>query len=183
MPRVLVATPEGLHAFDAGGSAGPVRLAGRDVTALAPMRGEAWAVIGGSEVWHSSDLGRWDRVADLEGHEATCIAATDDDVLVGSSEARLFRVAGGRLEPVEAFDRAEGRSGWYTPWGGPPATRSISEWDEAVYVNVHVGGILRTEDRGESWTPTIDIQADVHQVTTAEGLVLAACAGGLAVSP
>ena len=47
---------------------------------------------------------------------------------------------------------------------------------------VHVGGILRTEDRGETWTPTIDIDADVHQVTTAEGLVLAACAGGLAVS-
>jgi hypothetical protein len=47
---------------------------------------------------------------------------------------------------------------------------------------VHVGGILRSEDRGETWTPTIDIDADVHQVTTAEGLVLAACAGGLAVS-
>lgn len=43
-------------------------------------------------------------------------------------------------------------------------------------------GILRTEDRGTTWTPTIEIDADVHQVTTAEGLVLAACAGGLAVS-
>ena len=49
-------------------------------------------------------------------------------------------------------------------------------------MNVHVGGILRTEDGGETWTPTIDIEADVHHVTTAEGLVLAACAGGLAVS-
>jgi hypothetical protein len=47
---------------------------------------------------------------------------------------------------------------------------------------VHVGGIQRTDDRGEHWTPTIDIDADVHQVATAEGLVLAACAGGLAVS-
>jgi hypothetical protein len=36
--------------------------------------------------------------------------------------------------------------------------------------------------RGEWWTPTIDIDADVHQVTTAEGLILAACASGLAVS-
>ncbi len=101
---------------------------------------------------------------------------------MGSSEARLFRVVDDGLEPVAAFDRAEGRSRWYTPWGGPPDTRSISEWDEAVYVNVHVGGILRTEDRGETWAPTIDIDADVHQVTTAEGQVLAACAAGLAVS-
>ncbi len=91
-------------------------------------------------------------------------------------------VADGRMEAVAAFDRAEGRSSWYTPWGGPPETRSISEWDDDLYVNVHVGGILRTDDRGRSWTPTIDVDADVHQVATAEGLVLAACAGGLAVS-
>jgi hypothetical protein len=58
----------------------------------------------------------------------------------------------------------------------------MSEWGEAVYVNVHVGGILRSLDGGRSWTPTIDIDADVHQVATAEGLVLAACAGGLATS-
>jgi hypothetical protein len=103
-------------------------------------------------------------------------------VYVGSSEARLLRVAGRDLEPVVPFDHAEGRSTWYTPWGGPPDTRSIANWDEAVYVNVHVGGVLRTEDRGETWRPTIDIDEDVHQVTTAEGLVLAACAGGLAVS-
>lgn len=39
-----------------------------------------------------------------------------------------------------------------------------------------------SSDAGEAWTPTIDIDADVHQVTTADGMVLAACAGGLAVS-
>ena len=49
-------------------------------------------------------------------------------------------------------------------------------------MNVHVGGILRTDDGGGAWTPTIDIDADVHHVTTAEGMVLAACAGGLSVS-
>jgi hypothetical protein len=104
-------------------------------------------------------------------------------MLVGASEARLFRVTDSAAEPVEAFDRAEGRDGWYTPWGGPPDTRSISEWGEDVYVNVHVGGILRgTEDGAGTWSPTIDVDADVHQVATAEGLVLAACAGGLASS-
>jgi hypothetical protein len=120
-------------------------------------------------------------MATLEGHEATCVAMTDA-LHVGSSEARLFRLTDGTLEPVVGFDDAEGRSDWYTPWGGPPATRSISEWGDDVYVNVHVGGILHTGDSGRTWNPTIDIDADVHQVATTEELVLAACAGGLATS-
>jgi len=137
--------------------------------------------VDGSQLWHASGE-EWNHVADLPGLRIASIAATDADVFVGSAEARLFRVVGDRLEPVAAFDRADGRSSWYTPWGGPPETRSLSEWDDDLYVNVHVGGIQRTDDRGEHWTPTIDIDADVHQVATAEGFVLAACASGLAVS-
>lgn len=183
MLRIFVATPDGLHTFDERGLPGPVHHVGRAVTTVAPAREELWAVVERSEVWHTADIDRWTHVAGIEDHRATCIAAIDDDVFVGSSEARLFRVAGQGLELVVPFDQIEGRSTWYTPWGGPPDTRSISNWDEAIYVNVHVGGILRTADRGETWTRTIDIDTDVHQVTTAEGLVLAACAGGLAVSP
>ena len=179
--RVLVASQEGLHPFDDRGVAGPLELASRAVTALAPQGPELWAAVDGSQLWHASG-DEWDHVADLPGLRITSMATTDADVFVGSSEARLFRVVGDRLEPVAAFDRADGRSSWYTPWGGPPETRSLSEWDDDLYVNVHVGGIQRTDDRGERWTPTIDIDADVHQVATAEGMVLAACAGGLAVS-
>jgi hypothetical protein len=51
-----------------------------------------------------------------------------------------------------------------------------------VYVNVQVGGVLHTGDNGATWNPTIDIDADVHQVATAEGLVLAAGARGLSMS-
>ncbi len=182
MSLILVATQDGLHALDLAGRRATVQLSGRAVTTIAPHREELWALLDGIEVWHASEIERWTHLGQLDHHRGTCIAATADDVFVGSSEARLFRVAAETLEPVGAFDEARGRSSWYTPWGGPPDTRSIAEWDEAVYVNVHVGGILRSEDRGETWTPTIDIDADVHQVTTAEGLVLAACAGGLAVS-
>ncbi|HEX2031316.1 MAG TPA: hypothetical protein VHL78_07960, partial [Actinomycetota bacterium] len=74
---------------------------------------------------------------------------------------------------------------WHTPWRGPPDTRSLSAGpDGTLYANVHVGGILRSQD-GESWTPTIDIDADVHQVLAhpdRPDTVLAACAWGLAVS-
>ncbi len=180
MPRILVATREGLHSLDADGHRMAVAHAGRSVTAIVRDGPELWAIVDRSEVWHAP-AGQWRVMASLEGYAATCIAMTDA-IHVGTSEARLFRLEANALEPVASFDAVEGRSAWYTPWGGPPDTRSFSEWGDDVYVSVHVGGILHTDDRGATWNPTIDIDADVHQVATAEGLVLAACAGGLATS-
>ena len=182
MPTILVATRDGLHTFDDEGRSRQVAQAGRSVTALGRARDELWAIVDASELWHAAGAD-WSHVADLGDLRATCVAGIGADVFVGSSEARLFRLAGEALEPVIAFDNAEGRATWYTPWGGPPDTRSITNWDDDVYANVHVGGIVRTNDGGETWTPTIDVDADVHHVTTAEGMVLAACAGGLASSP
>jgi hypothetical protein len=181
VPSIVVATPDGLRTFDEDGSAGPTHLDRKDVTAIVTRRTELWAIVDRSELWHAADATAWSHVATVKDQRATSLVATDQ-IFVGTSGARLFRLAGQALEPVESFDRVEGRSSWYTPWGGPPDTRSFSEWDEAIYVNVHVGGIPRTLDGGETWTPTIDIDADIHQVTTAEDLVLAACARGLATS-
>jgi len=180
MRRISVGTRDGLHTIGDGGPVGSPDLADRSVTAVARDGSQLWAIVDRSDLWHAPE-GDWRRVTTLEGHEATCLAMTDA-LHVGSSEARLFRLTDSTLEPVVAFDDAEGRSDWYTPWGGPPATRSITEWGEDVYVNVHVGGILHTGDHGRTWNQTIDIDADVHQVATAQGLVLAACAGGLATS-
>jgi hypothetical protein len=109
-----------------------------------------------------------------------------DGVLIGTSEAHVLRFAGGILEPVESFDRAEGRDAWHTPWGGPPDTRSLSiDDDGTIYANVHVGGVLRSPDAGATWEPTLDIDADVHQVLArpgTPGLVFAPSARGLGVS-
>lgn len=86
----------------------------------------------------------------------------------------------------ESFERAPTREHWHTPWGGPPEVRSWSVAPDtgALFVNVHVGGILRSVDGGESWQATIDLNHDVHEVVAlADGIVLAACGdGGLAVS-
>ena len=180
MLRILVATRDGLRAFDERGHDETVQHVGRSVTAVVRDGPQLWAIVDGAEVWHAPE-GTWQHVGTLEGLAATCIAMTDA-ILVGTAEARLFRLSDGTLDPVEAFDAAEGRDSWFTPWGGPPDTRSISEWGEDVYVNVHVGGILHTGDGGATWNPTIDIDADVHQVATAEGLVLAAGARGLSTS-
>lgn len=53
----------------------------------------------------------------------------------------------------------------------------------AILVNVHVGGILRSEDDGANWWATIDLDHDVHQVLALDAtLAVAACAHGLAAS-
>lgn len=127
------------------------------------------------------------RAAPEGGLALTCVAAAPDDptgtALVGTAEAHLFR-AGTDLEPLESFERAEGRDRWYTPWGGPPDVRSISTGPGGtILVNVHVGGILRSVDAGRSWAVTIDIDTDVHQVLALDdGRAVAACAEGLATS-
>jgi photosystem II stability/assembly factor-like uncharacterized protein len=88
--------------------------------------------------------------------------------------------------PCPSFDSAPTRDEWYTPWGGPPAVRSSSVAPDTgwIYVNVHVGGILRSRDGGGSWEATLDLHHDVHEVLAlADGVVLAACGdGGLAES-
>ena len=110
MPGLLVATQDGLHPFDDLGRPAEVQHGGRPVTALGRARDDVWAVVEGSEVWRGLD-GSWSKVADLDGHRATCLADIDGRLLVGSSDARLFRLAGAVLEPVPGFDAAEGRAG------------------------------------------------------------------------
>lgn len=183
MAEILVGTKDGLHRLDSASGAVRVEHPGRRVSAVAPEGSELWAILDGNEVWHTAGLDWWFHVADLEGLKGGCIADTRAGVVVGTSLARLFRVSGEGLEPVAAFDRVEGRDDWFTPWGGPPDTRSISEDDEVVYANIHVGGILRSGDCGDSWQPTIAIHSDVHRVVTGGGHVLAASAHGLEVSP
>jgi hypothetical protein len=177
--EIAVGTRGGLEAV--GARAEEIR---EPIVALAAAGDSRWALIGRGDLLRGDD-GRWERIASLQGYAGRCLLPTDEDVLVGTSEAHLFRLRRGALELEDAFEQVSGRDDWYTPWGGPPDTRSMSV-DRAgtVFVNVHVGGIVRARHSGE-WEPTIDVDADVHQVLghpTSEGVVLAACAGGLARS-
>jgi photosystem II stability/assembly factor-like uncharacterized protein len=134
-------------------------------------------------VSYSSDGIDWKAIATLPDLEIRCLLPSGDEALAGTSEAHLYRVRSSAAERIEAFEQVEGRDGWYTPWGGPPDTRSLAVADDgAIYANVHVGGIPKTTDGGLRWAPTIHVDADVHQVLAHDTLVLAACAPGLAVS-
>jgi hypothetical protein len=184
---LLIGTREGLFALAGGEPRPEASFRAREVAALAVREGAAWAVAGHNAIVRRAPDGTWTDVARSE-LQIACLADTSDGVLVGTEEAHLLRLFGddGTLAPVEAFETVEGRESWYTPWGGPPAVRSIAQ-DLAgrLHANVHVGGIPRSVDAGASWAPTIDIDADVHQVVahpTQPDVVLAAGAVGLAVS-
>jgi photosystem II stability/assembly factor-like uncharacterized protein len=178
---VLVGTVDGLRRLDDGGE---VALPGHRVTAMTRTDDGWLALLEGRSLWRGDGGTAWEEVAAVDGPAATCLVAVPGGALVGTAEAHLVRVdVEGRTEVVAGFEEAEGRDGWYTPWGGPPDTRSLAAApDGTLFANVHVGGILRSTDGGQTWAPTIDVDTDVHQVLAPGGPVLAASAYGLAES-
>jgi hypothetical protein len=116
----------------------------------------------------------------------TCVLVNGSDVWVGTAGAHLWLVREGELSPVASFEDVEGRAKWYTPWGGPPDVRSLDvDEDDLLFASVHVGGIARSLDAGETWLPSGEIDWDVHQVLTVPDYaqtVVAACATGMALS-
>ena len=183
---ILAATDEGLHLFNGEGAVRVDDLAGPEVRALADGPDGWWALVEGRELWRSAEGHSWTPVATVARRKATCLAATPRGLLVGTARAHLLRLERDRLVPVPSFDEAEGRDEWYTPWGAPADVRSISAGAEGeVYVNVHVGGVVRSTDGGATWRPTLNIEHDVHQVLALParpGLVLVAAADGFGVS-
>jgi hypothetical protein len=185
LPEIMMATKDGLHLVNEQGAAPVDDLAGHDVLALAADGEGGWALVDGRELRRSADWRGWSRVAVVPKRKATCLALTPAGLLVGTARAHLLRLEEGRLAPVPGFEVAEGRDGWYTPWGAPADVRSISAAGRAIFVNVHVGGVLRSVDGGHAWRPMLDIETDVHQVLAVPGhpdLVLVAAADGFGVS-
>ncbi len=111
-------------------------------------------------------------------------------LLIGTDEgAYVYRLIGeeGPAERVQSFDALECRKEWYTPWGGPPAVRTLAKTkDGFCYADIHVGSIMRSPDEGVSWEPvTPDLNKDVHQVATCpadDNQVFANTANGVYVS-
>lgn len=180
--RLRIGTKDGVRDV---GNGTVVHLSGAEITALARDGRDWWALTGGRTVWRSRDGGGWEEVAVVQGPPGHCLLWAGGGLMVGTAEAHLLRLVDGELEAIGSFEGVEGRDGWYTPWGGPPDTRSLAiDAEGTIFANVHVGGIPRSRDGGATWEPTIDVDADVHQVLAAEvpGAVFAACAGGLAES-
>lgn len=185
---IMVGTADGIQALD---SDHPAVLAGHRIDAL--VRGaECWWVLSdGETVWNIPDGSTPSRISGTEDTRLNCLLPRSDDVLLGAEEANLLHIPvsgeqGVEPEVDEVFQRAPGRDDWYTPWGGPPDVRSLAEdVDGTVYLNVHVGGILRFRNDDPVWRDTMDIDADVHEVIAhpdEAGTALAATARGLAIT-
>jgi hypothetical protein len=194
-PIVLVATwRNGL--FVSTGKAFHQELADQPVSGLAPDgKGGALAIVGGRSLRRRTTGGEWRTLATSES-ELSCCVAVGDAIYVGTDDAHVLRIGpDGILEQLSGFDDVAGRDKWYAGAAlidgrlvGPPlGIRSITATcDDAVLLaNVHVGGIPRSIDHGATWTPTLDIDSDVHQVCahpTRPDIVIAAAAIGLCVS-
>lgn len=172
----LVGTVVGAYSLETGDEI----VSGARINHIARDTSGWWAVDGKGRVHHEGDL-----VAVLpEGVVPLCVQPTPETVWVGADRARLYALNGGEIEEDEFFATAPGRDSWHTPWGGPAAVRSMTiDADHTLYINIHVGGIIRYDNTG--LVPTVDISSDVHQVAahpTAKGAVFAATAKGVAAA-
>jgi len=184
---VLVGTSSGVFELTGDVAKPDPSFGAREASALVLGDGEVWAVADRRSLVRLDAAGTWTDVARTDELEITCALPTPDGLLVGTEEAHLLRLDDDHaVAPLESFEAVEGRDAWYTPWGGPPAVRSMAvDLAGRIHANLHVGGIPRSTDAGASWEPTIDIDADVHQVIahpSAPDVVLAAGAVGLALS-
>jgi hypothetical protein len=182
---VLVATSDGYHVFTSSGQH-HTALPSHSVDALAPGPDGTWvAIVDRREVWQHAADGTWSPLATADVDLAS-VHTHRGVVHAGTYDARLLRLRDGALAPVPGFDDAPGRDEWH-PVGVSLHVRSMtSTADEGAFLaNVHVGGILRSTDGGDTWAPTIRVDDDVHEVRahpTNPSVVMAAASVGLCTS-
>jgi hypothetical protein len=117
-------------------------------------------------------------VGELPAADGQSLAVlADGTVVVGRTGARLA-IAGARAQDVSAFERVPGRDRWKNPANPTPDTRSMATSGDDLWVNVHVGGLWHSGDRGQSWQEVIEAGADIHEVRAENGSVAVAAAVG-----
>jgi hypothetical protein len=180
---VLVTTVDGYLIFTSSGK--QLRsLEGHRVECFTPgPDGTFLAVIDRHEVWSHGTDGQWTPIAKSEA-TLTAVTAAGSAVYAGTDDARVLRLAPtGALEACAGFDTVAGHDEWHQV-GSPLQVRTMTATADggAVLVNVHVGGIPRSVDGGDTWRPTIAVDDDVHQVLahpTRPEVVVAAASVGL----
>jgi hypothetical protein len=187
MAAILVATAAGLRVFTPAGESSS-ELPGREVNALAPGAGGGCvAVVDTREIWRRNAAGEWSPVASADIALCSIVPASGTIFAGANSDAVLVRVpVGGPAGRLPGFDRVPGRQEWFG--NGPPLhVRSLTATVDgaAILAAVHVGGIPRSTDAGETWSPTVPIAFDVHEVRahpTLPNVVVAAASVGLCLS-
>lgn len=181
----IVATPMGCRVFTDSGAA-PPELEGRYVYSLSPAAaGGCLAVVDDHEIWRRSGSGAWARVARVD-FGVECVLETAGVLYAGSSEgATMHRIdEHGEAYRLLAFDEIPTRPQWF-PQGPPLCVRSLDSGiaKDTLLAAVHVGGIQRSPDGGETWRTTLPVDHDVHEVRSHPcGIIAVASAVGLGIS-
>jgi hypothetical protein len=178
--NVRVGTADGLVALNGSSER---QFAGHRVSAF----GDDWAILDAESVVYLTESG-WRHALTLRAPEPAlgirgAMLTRGDEAIVGwgGSLVRVFKER--RFEPIGGFEEVPGREEWHAVGSSKPYVRSLTATADGILLaNVHVGGIPRSTDDGATWQPTIDVDADVHQVRAhadrAE-LALAAAAVGV----
>ena len=173
MSMLLVGMATGLLDLDTGHSL----VEGHCVTALAPGP-EGWHALLDRQVVIRVDGAEVTTVGELPTDDGQSLAVlADRTVVVGRTGARLVTV-GADVEDISAFEKVPDRDRWENPAGPTPDTRSMASSDADLWVNVHVGGLWHSRDRGKSWHGAVEPEADIHEVRAANGSVVVAAAVG-----
>lgn len=183
---LVIGTSDGLYLANSGGRPQAVKeLTGRFVRHVSRIGGDLFA--GSSAgLFRSRDAGEtWQR-AGLAGHTVWDVAVAPDEpatLFATTQPASVFQSRdGGRTwRDIESFRKVPGADTWCVPFTPPEpgCARSIAldpanpaRW----FVGVEVGGMLRTEDAGESWTvelpgcvPDVPVNPDIHTVALHPG--------------
>jgi hypothetical protein len=156
----------------------------RTTDGVAGSASEIWALLDGARIVTLDDAVEETHAtlwAELESSDATCLATVGEaSLLVGFSGAHLSLLSPGhQREPVSAFDRLDARSSWVNPASTQPDLRSIATSGQRWFANVHVGGVWRSADHGETWSEVVPAAQDVHEIVSDEsGRLAAASARG-----
>lgn len=173
MSAVILGTTAGVHRL-ADGAPEPLGLASERIAAvLALDDGTLLAGSYGGGILRSTDDGRsWDPA----GTTAPTVRFLDHDVsdpgvtlLAGTEPARLFRSRdrGASWYELDGVTRVEGHERWFLPYSPRAgAARNVYGAGDRMLVSVEVGGLLASDDGGETWTcrPVLGDE-DVHEVT------------------
>jgi hypothetical protein len=170
---LLVGMKQGLFDLDTGQSL----VEGHGVTALA--RGlRSWHALLDRQVVMRLDGSQATVVGKLPADDGQSLAVlADGTIVVGRAGARLA-IVGTQVENVAAFEQVPDREHWKNPADVTPDTRSMATSGDGLWVNIHVGGLWHSGDRGESWHGVIESGADIHEVRADGGSVAVATAVG-----
>jgi len=178
--QTATASKSDVETLATGAPAAIAELSGRRIERLASVDG---AVHAGTDsgLYTSRDRGRSWEPAGLDGYEVWDLAVSPIDartLFAGTQPAALFRSRdGGRSWSEIASLRAmPGGERWCVPFTPPLPGRAraiaLDPTDDARWwVGVEVGGILSTEDAGETWRsvypgcpPDVPVNPDIHQM-------------------